>query len=329
MKKRIIIISSITLTIIIGIISVYIGVTYAATTTLANAVIGNSQGTGWSIDAEGLYKDGNGNYRYVGANPDNWVIFNNDYYRIIGVFNNTAVKLIRSRPLGSYAWGVYNTSNTSGTYSTYRSDWKYSSTSYSNSYLLLNEYFYNKKNTSTTYGNCSTWTYFNSNNSSKTGSCDNIVKYGISDEYRNYIQSSTWYLRGFMITSSPPTYQEIYNCEGGSNSKCTAGAYSTLAAPIGMVYISDYVYASGNYASSSSGSVTANYNAKNWLYIGDEWTMAPMTSSSGYNIKIGSGGITSAYSSASNLIRPTFYLKSTVKVTGGDGSYNNPYTISM
>ena len=45
-----------------------------------------------SIPAYGLYTDSNGNtqyheYRYVGANPNNYVWFNNDMYRIIGIFD--------------------------------------------------------------------------------------------------------------------------------------------------------------------------------------------------------------------------------------------------
>ena len=53
------------------------------------------------------------NIRYIGANPNNYVTFNNELWRIIGVFNNidngsgtkeTRIKLIRDEPIGKYSW---------------------------------------------------------------------------------------------------------------------------------------------------------------------------------------------------------------------------------
>ena len=48
-------------------------------------------------DGEGLKKDNtpDQNIRYYGSNPDNYVSFNNELWRIIGVFGNN-VKLVRS-----------------------------------------------------------------------------------------------------------------------------------------------------------------------------------------------------------------------------------------
>ena len=53
------------------------------------------------------------NLRYVGANPNNYVLFNNELWRIIGVMNNiddgignkeTRLKIIRSESIGKYSW---------------------------------------------------------------------------------------------------------------------------------------------------------------------------------------------------------------------------------
>ena len=53
------------------------------------------------------------NLRYVGADPNNYVSFNNELWRIIGVFNNiddgtgkkeTRLKIIRDEPIGEYSW---------------------------------------------------------------------------------------------------------------------------------------------------------------------------------------------------------------------------------
>ena len=79
--------------------------TYAASTTLADKVISLSKGSTWSSGASGVYNSGSGEYRYIGANVNNFVKFNNDMYRIIGVFDGAEhgnigknlVKLINHR----------------------------------------------------------------------------------------------------------------------------------------------------------------------------------------------------------------------------------------
>jgi len=43
------------------------------------------------------------NIRYYGSNPNNYVSFNNELWRIIGVFGNN-VKLVRSESLGNISW---------------------------------------------------------------------------------------------------------------------------------------------------------------------------------------------------------------------------------
>ena len=59
----------------------------------------------YDYDGEGLKKDNTSdeNIRYYGSNPDNYVSFNNELWRIIGVFGNN-VKLVRSEKLGELSW---------------------------------------------------------------------------------------------------------------------------------------------------------------------------------------------------------------------------------
>lgn len=62
---------------------------------------------------------GDNSYRYVGANPNNYVCFGSDeqvcpdenLYRIIGIFSNdgnVSVKLIKNTSIGEYAWDTNN-----------------------------------------------------------------------------------------------------------------------------------------------------------------------------------------------------------------------------
>ena len=305
----------------------------------ANLIMSQSKGDSWDANAEdGVYYTNSHEYRYIGAEPNNYVWFNNDMYQIIGVFDENShgvsgqnlVKLIMANPLGAYTWGVYNTTNTSGTYSGYKNDWAGNTMGVkANLNVLFNEYFANRINTSSTYESCANWTYYYSDNNFRTNDCSDIVGYGLASSALNSIETTTWYLYG---SSSYQSKQNWYLCERGGNS-CTSansGAYSaTTSSKIGLMYPSDYLYASGYYSSSDTTTVTNSayyYGNKNWLYKGDEWLLTSSINTD--NSLIVSGGTASSFFvSVSLSARPTFYLKSTVSVTGGDGTFDNPYTI--
>ena len=55
--------------------------------------------------------------RYAGANPDNYVKFNNELWRIIGLVNTPEgqrVKIIRDGNIGGYSWDSSDLSINSG-----------------------------------------------------------------------------------------------------------------------------------------------------------------------------------------------------------------------
>ena len=335
-KKIIIIISILLVSITIIVIGFNSKKSYAVGTTLVDTVKALNKGSSWSSGASGVYYTNSHEYRYVGAEVNNYVKFNNDLYRIIGVFDSNShgksgemVKLIRSRPIGAYSWGVYNSSNTSGTYSNYKNDWTGTTTKVkANLNVLLNEYFYNKTDTSSTYGPCSNWTYYSSGTDYRTNSCSQIVGYGIEESLRGYIETATWYLYGSGTSQSK---QNWYLCERGGNS-CTganSGAYSTTTdAKIGLMYLSDYLYASGYYASTDTSTEDKDYfGNKNWLCKGYEWTLTPYASNASIVWGVYRGYVSVGNSYEPLSARPTFYLKSSVYVTGGDGSFDNPFTL--
>ena len=311
-------------------------------------IMSQSKGNEWGANAEdGLYatnsytaSDGTTkyhDYRYVGADPDNYVWFNNDMYQIIGVFDENShgktgqylVKLIMANTLGGYSWGIYNSSNTSGTYYNYKNDWTGNTTGIkANLNVLFNEYFAGSTNTSSTYGACSNWTYFYNNTNYRTNDCSDIVGYGIDSSALNSIETTTWYLYG---SGSNQSKQNWYLCERGGNS-CTganSGSYSTSTdAKIGLMYLSDYLYASSYYTSSDTATQNTSYfGNKNWLYKGYEWTLTPYASAAYYVWYVASGSADNYYTNNSRSARPSFYLKSTVSISGGDGTFANPYII--
>ncbi len=314
-------------------------------------IISQSKGDSWPADLtdSGLYAtnkytadDGTTkyhDYRYVGANVNNWVKFNNDLYRIIGVFDENShgvtgqylVKLIAANPIGANSWGVYNSSNTSGTYSGYKNDWTGKATGIkANLNVLLNEYFANSTNTSSTYGFCSNWTYFRYLNDYRTNNCTDIVGYGIDPKYNGYIENATWYLYG---SGDYQSKQNWYLCERGGNSCTTSGPNTgdaSVTSKMGLMYLSDYLYASGYYSSSDTTPHRAfYYGNKNWLYKGCEWTLTPTSSSKESVWRVSDGYADTNTTYASYGWRPALYLKSDVKISGGYGTYNNPYILEQ
>ena len=302
--------------------------------------------TSWESGFSGVCQTNGHEYRYVGANVNNYVSFNNDLYRIIGVFDSNStginanlVKLISARSIGSYLWGATNTSPEYTTYSSYKNDWTGTTTGVpASANIILNEYFLNATDTSTTYKLCSDWTYYDSNNNFKTKDCSNIVGYGIqTNNLRNYIQPVTWYLKGF--DSYSYSKSDFYNCERGQttgdsakDSNCNSGnsgAYSATITntSIGLMYVSDYLYASGYYANTNTNNAsTMGYSIQNWLFNGLDWTITPTTTTNSV-FGVTSSNVSSLYTYNPYALRPTFYLKSTIKIKSGEGTINNPFVV--
>ena len=326
-------------------------VTYAAGDALASVVIAQSKGTTWSSGASGVYntiytkEDGTtigSDYRYIGGSVNNYVKFNDDLYQIIGVFDENThgktgeqlVKLIRAKILGAYSWGVVNNAIKDGSYSNYYNDWTGKQyTTPANTNILLNEYFYNKTSSSTTYGECNNWTYFYIDNDSKTTDCSTIVGDGIKENLRDYIETTTWHLNGY--NGNGLTSNNFYLCERGMYTNCTSAnsgaADTSTSAKIGLMYVSDYMYASGYKANTSTTTGSSSYNgSQNWMFKGIEWTITPNYSNANLVFIVYSDGSVSYSNSIDGFgVRPTFYLKSNVYITGtGDGSFSNPYTIA-
>ncbi len=149
------------------------------------------------------------------------------------------------------------------------------------------------------------------------------------------IATSTWQIGGMDDAYGYSTPKTIYNYEVGNYKRNV-----TYNAKIGLMYVSDYVYAaSPNYWSyrgyDTSGSrqdyrLASDYN---WLYYDDFALTISLnypTSDCVYIIysqgHVNNGPVNNEYSVG--LALPTFYLNSDVIYTSGTGTVNNPYRIA-
>ena len=278
--------------------------------TYITGLSGTTQGTGQVVNENG--------YRYEGKNPNNYVWFNNEYWRIIGVFDSAShgqsgknlVKIIRAETLDGLAWHKSNTN-----------DWTKASLN-----SLLNGAYYNA-----TDGTSSGYCYGSS--ATATGNCDYTIK-GIQSGYRGMIANVTWYLGGYSSTSA--TAASFYSYERGTT--VYGGRPTSTTGYIGLMYPSDYGYS----VLSSSCVRTANlgvYNSSNcggnsWLYgKGYEWTISPRSSNSDdvFDLYEHSNGYLTGDSNAKNGygVRPVLYLDSSVYKIDGEGTLASPYIIGM
>ena len=242
--------------------------------------------------------------RYEGKNPDNYIWFNDELWRIIGnipvcltsgcASTENRVKIIRNDSIGAIK---YDESS---------STWMGS-----NIQNLLNSCYLGKQSS------CDSYCYTQ----------ETIVK-GTCDYSADGIDVTDYY--GKMV-------EDVYfNVGAGDSTYKTAANYytqeiathATSTSKIGLMYASDWGYAIEGFTEvlGSSGK-PQNSSDKNWLFSnGYEWTMSAYSSS--HPLFVRNSGYLRGYSASNGYAaRPVLYLKSNVYVVSGTGSKVDPYRV--
>ena len=249
--------------------------------------------------------DPDGNIRYMGSNPNNYVSFNNELWRIIGVFNvksstsgstEKRLKIIRNSSIGSMPWDNGNRANnwTNATINKY-----------------LNSTYLTTINS--TYQSMIENTYWNLGGSSSYEDATASMFYTRERGTAVYNGNPTYWV-GKIGLMYPSDYG--YATSGGtfySRSECLNMAiynWNSITDYIASeCYKNNYLYDSNN---------QNNY-----------WTLMHYTISSDYVFFTNYGTISSENVWTSYQIKPVLYLKSSVSITGGTGTSTNPYTLSI
>ena len=291
------------------------------------------------------------NVRYIGANPSNYVYFNcSDYnnqsdstcekWRIIGVFNNVTksdgtkenlVKIIRDESIGNYSWDNKNTST--GAETVYgKNDWTIARLNY-----LLNPGHDSESVGGSLYYNAKSGTCYSGQNNATT-SCD-FTSTGLkNDTTRNAIESVVWNLGGTNAYNTS-TASMFYTAERGT--AVYSGRPTTWTGKIGLMYPSDYGYATGGSSSASRATCLVkelfNWNSASDCYNNDylfnndyQWTLAPYSGAATHVFRVNSvGSVYDNITYNTNGVRPTLYLKSNISVKSGDGTSNSSYQLNL
>ena len=284
-----------------------------------------------------LSNDVDGNVRYYGAKPNNYIYFNcSDYsnqssstcelWRIIGVFNGK-VKIIRNKLIGKYSWDNKNT--TTGAETNYgKNDW----TEARLMKLLNSSDYYTTDSNDNGLGQSLYWNsesgkcYSGSNNA--TVDCD-FTSTGIkNDTTRNLISEETWNLG----SSSSAYSNDAYIAERGTT--VLSGRPTTWTGKIGLMYPSDYGYAADLSKCTKRLHMYNDSTCKSndWLFnSGDnQWTLTPSSSYGDSALEVGwTANVASTNAYYANGVRPVLYLTSDIAMRSGDGTSSNPYQLSV
>ncbi len=293
------------------------------------------------------------NLRYVGSNPNNYVQFNGVLWRIIGVMNNiddgngkksSRVKIVRNESIGHFLWDTCP--------STVNNGYGINEWSQADIMKLLNPGFeanadYSQANSIITVNNSLYWSkksgtcYGSSSNLSEA--CD-LVNVGLNEAAKLMISNAMWNLGAVYPDSTVDKMYELERgnvtgkgCISSDNCNDSISRNITWTGIVGLIYPSDYGYATGTNVSSSCkeinlNSYTSTCRENNWLYRESLSFISPISgakSDNAYSVSYmvnGSVSTTGAFNK--QAIYPTVYLTNNVDIIGGDGTSSNPYILS-
>ncbi len=295
-------------------------------------------------DTELNNSDFDNNVRYVGSNPDNYVNFNDELWRIIGVFDTKdsesyeskkRIKLVRSESIGNYSWDSSSGDVNSG----------FGVNEWSQADIMntLNYGAYWQKN----IGEC----YNDVSNSLVT--CDFSVL-GLKSESIKFVDDVIWNngtIDGLTHTYDNTLVNDFYDyekseftgkiCSEGNTCNDSVKRETVWEGYVGLLYPSDVGYAIdpvlnnvclekplytwGSYSECLNNNWIFNLALSNWLM-----TPVPLPSRSATVFVIREGiGFTTTKASTANGILPVVYLKENVTIASGQGTKSNPYELMI
>ncbi len=245
-----------------------------------------------------------GGYRYQGLNPNNYIWFNNDKWRIIGLIptctssgcatSNNLVKIIKVDSSKRIAYDAHPYSSSSAVWG--------SNTLYS----LLNSYYWGKLDGTNT-------SYCSNSAEQKPTSCD-FTATGIlpSDDYGSMVENVFWNT-GNAASSTGNTAATFFESESQKQD---------VQGRVGFINSSDFIYASPNY------SITSGHSEDNWMFMNKGIPTVSTRSDRQFIMVSGSNTVGYNNADSSVLVIPVVYLSPNVYVVGGNGTEATPYQIA-
>ena len=274
---------------------------------------------------DGLKKDNtpDQNIRYYGSDPNNYVSFNNELWRIIGVFGNN-VKLVRKDSLGELSWDS-SESSVNGGYGV--NEW-----SQADLQVYLNKMY---------YGGTTVTCYDGQNNHTTTcpaNKLDNTAK-ALIDNHTWNTGAIEWEKRTDTLAFYNDERGSVNGkiCSSGNNCNDTVTRTTEWPGYIGLPYATDYAYASGESICETNMVKKDSSNAyicknNNWMFKPNTWywTLSPYASTSRASrvcYVYSDGFVYDDGAASGGAVFPTIYLKSNILIESGKGTSSDPYIL--
>ena len=274
-------------------------------------------------EGDGLYEDEyeEGRYVYRGSNPNNYIMFNNELWRIISKEADGTYKIIRNDVLSNRAFDKQNRTSSSTYCKSTRGCGVYAAVSGT----------------------------FSSPSGSQSGTVteDSSIKIYLNDDYyvNNINSTAKDQMTSHSFNIGAVEYLNQSGAEADSIEKNIAGEKMyTWTGNVGLVNVSDILRASTNPLCTSATTSSSDVDACNSNYLLDKgsasslyyWTINAYSYESGgnsYDAWYGDAYRSSARvynsgaSSSANAPRPAVFLKSDTTLSGS-GTESDPYTIA-
>ena len=238
------------------------------------------------------------NLRYIGANPNNYVSFNNELWRIIGVMNNiddgtgkkeTRLKIIKDEP---YSTGIaWDTDNVN--------DWAIASLQEELNTTYLNSFTSPPKEM---IGNA-VWNLGGSSTSDDVTASMFYERERGTEVYSG--NSTTWTGAIALIYASDYGYATSGGSTTDRNTCLAKELYNWNS--VSDCYYNDWLYDSSN----------------------PQWTLTPNSAGSYFVFHLRSYLSNSYATDTIIAVSPALYLSSNVRISGGDGSESKPFTLGL
>ena len=293
---------------------------------------------------DGLYKSNYEDevYYYAGANPNNYILFNDEIWRIIDIRENNKIKIIRNIPLdNAMNFDSSNSRFSTNGYCSYANSegnngcnlWSGNGTSFDKIGRSLTLFSYRTDNMNLVLNGPDDISYLNNY-------LNNIYLNSIENDKKIIVQD--YYDCGLLPTLKQSTYYSIQSLYDSSMERFVSNVY------VGISKVYNYILAStykgcgmDNYYVNES--CTKAAAKENWMYdeIYDFWTINPTEyakyvdgNTYYYTQKVAAvshltGGFiqVNAYSSIpTTYVKPTLFLNSNINLCG-NGTKQNPYII--